>query len=157
MEHVAIMRKSLGFLNKISEGSKKIESRWYMTKYAPWGRIREGDIVYFKDSGKPVTLKSIVKRVEFYSSLIPEKTEKILLKYGPEDGIGIDNISDFYQSVKDKNYCILIFLSNIEEVEPFEIDKSGFGAMSAWITINDINSIKKSIEEEKPQKNLLEY
>ncbi|MFH2111412.1 MAG: hypothetical protein ABIJ47_09160 [Candidatus Bathyarchaeota archaeon] len=157
MEHVAIMRKSLGFLEKISEGSKKIESRWYITKYAPWGKIREGDVIYFKNSGEPITIKSNVKRVEFYSDLKPDKAEELLLKYGPEDGIGIENIGDFYQSVKDKKYCILVFLSNVENVEPFEIDKSGFGAMSSWISVKDVNSIKKGSDTLIKQTQILEY
>jgi hypothetical protein len=27
-------------------------------------------------------------------------------------------------------------------VEPFNIDKSGFGMMSAWISLDDVNKIK---------------
>lgn len=151
------MRKSWGLLKKIAEGNKKIESRWYKTKYAPWGQIRKGDIIYFKDSGEPITLKSKVERVEFYSDLRPEKTQKILLEYGPEDGLGIDDIEEFYQSVKDKKYCILVFLSDVEGVNPFEIDKSGYGSMSAWITVKDINKIKKGSETSMQQKQILEY
>lgn len=158
MEHVAIMRKSWGLLKKIAEGNKKIESRWYKTKYAPWGKIHEGDVVYFKDSGEPVTLKSRVDRVEFFSNLGPETTEKILLEYGPEDGLGLDDIDDFYQRVKDKKYCILIFLSDVENVDPFTIDKSGFGAMSAWITVKNVETIRNDSEKKSGhQKQIIEY
>ena len=68
MEHVAIMRNSWGLLSKIISGNKTIESRWYKTKYRPWGRIKSGDILYFKDSGKPVTVKAKVDEVKFISS-----------------------------------------------------------------------------------------
>jgi hypothetical protein len=37
----------------------------------------------------------------------------------------------------------LIFLSNPVAVVPFDIDKTGFGNMAAWITVEDINKIKK--------------
>jgi hypothetical protein len=63
MQHIAIMKKSWGLLSKIISGEKKIESRWYMAKCAPWDRIGAGEIVYFKDSGCPVTIKTKVSKV----------------------------------------------------------------------------------------------
>jgi hypothetical protein len=44
---------------------------------------------------------------------------------------------------KNKKYGVLIFLKNVSTTRPFDVDKSGYGAMSAWITVNDINKIKK--------------
>jgi len=44
---------------------------------------------------------------------------------------------------KDKNYCILIFLKNPIGIKPFEIDKTGFGAMSAWIIAKNISKVKR--------------
>jgi len=31
----------------------------------------------------------------------------------------------------------------VEKIKPFNIDKTGFGAMSAWISVDDINQLKK--------------
>ena len=142
MEHVAIMRKSWGLTQKILSGQKKIESRWYKVKYSPWDRIKSGEIVYFKDSGKPVTIKTEVKKVIQFSDLTPEKVKEILYQYGQADGLGIDKIPEFFEMFKNKKYCMLIFLKNPLKIEPFEIDKSGFGAMSAWISVDDVNRIK---------------
>lgn len=142
MEHVAIMRKSWGLTKKILAGQKKIESRWYKVKYAPWNRIKAGEIVYFKDSGEPVAIKTEVDRVIQFSDLTPQKVKEILYKYGQTDGLGIDKIPEFFEMFKDKKYCMLIFLKNPQKIEPFEIDKSGFGAMSAWISVDDVDRIK---------------
>lgn len=142
MEHVAIMKKSWGLTQKILSGQKKIESRWYKIKYAPWDRIKSDQIIYFKDSGAPVTVKAKVDKVIQFSDLTPEKVRGILYKYGQADRLGIDKISDFFEMFKDKKYCILIFLKNPQKIEPFEIDKSGFGAMSAWISVDNVNRIK---------------
>ena len=38
---------------------------------------------------------------------------------------------------------MLIFLKSPVEIKPFEISKAGFGAMSAWITVDNILKIKK--------------
>ncbi len=138
------MRKSWRLTQKILSGQKKIESRWYKAKYSPWNKIKSGEIVYFKDSGEPVTIKTEVDKVIQFSDLTPEKVKEILYQYGQADGLGIDNISEFFEMFKDKKYCMLIFLKNPQKIQPFEIDKSGFGAMSAWISVDNINRIKAS-------------
>ncbi|MFA5348941.1 MAG: hypothetical protein WC309_01055 [Candidatus Paceibacterota bacterium] len=143
MEHLAIMRKSWGLIPKIMNGQKKIESRWYSVKCKPWNSINEGETVYFKDSGEPVKLKAEVGKVMQFADLTPNRVKEILNKYGNDDGLEKEKIPEFFERFKDKKYCILIFLKDPRKIEPFEIDKTGFGAMSAWITINDAVKIKK--------------
>ena len=143
MNHVAIMKKSWGLTQKILTGEKTVESRWYKLRHASWDKIKSGDIIYFKDSGELVTVKAKVTKVLQFDSLNPKKTKQILVKYGKTD-LGISNIiSEIKKYVSGKNYCILVFFNNVEKIKPFDIDKTGFGAMSAWITIDDINKIKK--------------
>lgn len=143
MEHLAIMRKSWGLTDKILNGQKSIESRWYSVKYKPWDAIEAGETVYFKDSGDSVKIKAEVSRVLQFAGLTPRKVKEILDEYGNDDGIEKEKIPKFFEKFKNKKYCVLIFLKNPIEVNPFNIDKTGFGAMSAWITIDDISKIKK--------------
>jgi len=142
MDHLAIMKKSWGLLPKVLTGEKTIESRWYKNRYSPWDKIKKGDIVYFKNSGEPVTVKAEVSNVLQFSNLNPNKVKEILNKYGIKDGLGIDDIDKYYEMFKDKNYCLLVFLDNHEKIKRFNINKTGFGTMSAWITIDNINKIK---------------
>lgn len=141
MDHVAIMKKAWGLTPKILSGQKKIESRWYKTKHPPWGQIGAGETVYFKDSGEPVTLKAAVEKVLQFENLTPIKVRELLKQYGQDDGIETADLEKFWQILKDKKYCLLIYLTNPEKVKPFEINKHGFGAMAAWITVSNINKI----------------
>lgn len=143
MEHLAIMRKSWGLTRKILTGQKKIESRWYKTKYSPWDKIKQGENIYFKDSGDPVSIKAKAKKVIQFEGLTPKKVKQILDKYARDDGIEKEEIPKFFQRFRDKKYCILIFLSNPQEIKPFNIDKTGFGMMASWITVKNINQVKK--------------
>jgi len=143
MEHLAIMKKSWGLTDKILRGKKKIESRWYSVKCKPWDSIKKGEIVYFKDSGGPVRIKAEVDKVIQFADLIPDKVKEILDEYSRDDGIEKEQISEFFERFKNKKYCILIFLKNPQEIKPFEIDKTGFGIMSAWISIDNISKVKK--------------
>lgn len=143
MDHLAIMRKSWGLTQKILNGTKKIESRWYVNKYQPWDRIKAGEKVYFKDSGDPVTAMAEVDKVLQFADLTPRRVQEILNQYGHDDGLAKEKIPDFFKMFKDKKYCLLIYLKNPRKIEPFEFNKKGFGLMAAWIIIDDINKYKK--------------
>jgi predicted transcriptional regulator len=136
--HVAILAGKWGLLGKILDGRKTIESRWYVHRTNPWNNISAGDVVYFKESGKPVEAKADVEKVLFFENLDDEKIKMVIGKYGERIGISLDN-SEFYSG---KNYCILVFLKNVKKVEPFQVDKKGFGNAAAWLTVSDINKIK---------------
>jgi len=138
MDHIAILDKKRKLLDKIRSREKTIESRWYQTKRTPWHNIKKDDVVYFKDAGELVTVKARVKEVLFFDDLNREKILNIIQKYGRAIGFKTLEYTDFYDK---KKYCILIFLENIEEIKPFNIDKTGFGNACAWITIKDIKNI----------------
>ena len=73
----------------------------------------------------------------------PDKVMVILEEYGIKDGLGIDEIDKYYKIFKEKNYCLLVFLKNPQKIKkPFKINKKGYGMMSAWISVNNINEIK---------------
>ena len=137
------MRSSWGLLPKIVSGEKTIESRWYQNQYQPWKKIDSGDIIYFKDSGQPVTVKAKAGKILRFDHLTPQKVKEILLKFGKDDGLDIQQDFNFYyKKFKNKNYCLLIFLKDVQTILPFKISKQGFGAMSAWLVVDDINQMK---------------
>jgi len=143
MDHVAIMKKSWGLTEKILTGEKKIESRWYVSRRAPWDRVKKGDIVYFKNSGESVKIRASVENVSQFDNINPARVRAILKKYGKADGIERERIPEFFKRFKDKKYCVLVFLKNPKRIKEFEINKAGFGVMSAWITVSNVSKIKK--------------
>lgn len=143
MDHVAIIKKSWGLLPKILSGEKSIESRWYMRRYTPWGKISNGDTIYFKNSGELVIIKATVQGIKKFERLTPKKVRDILYEYGERDGITEKDIPKYYELFKNKKYCLLISLTKPEKVHPFAINKKGFGAMAAWLTIPHIAQVQK--------------
>ena len=140
MEHVAIMKKSWGLIPKILSGEKTIESRWYQTKRAPWGRIRRGDIIYFKNTGGPVVAKAMVRGVLQFEIGSADEASKIVRTHGKQIGL---TDADLHAWKKAPKYCVLAFLECPEEIpEPFHIRKSGFGTGAAWLTMEDISAIR---------------
>ncbi len=142
MDHIAILDKKRKLLQKIISREKTIESRWYQTKRTPWNNIKVKDIVYFKDCGEPITAKAKVSKVLFFEDLNKDKVLMILKKYGKEICMETLEYTAYYHK---KNYCILIFLDDVKQIAPFNIDKTGFGSACAWITVKDIKKIKEKI------------
>ena len=142
MEHIAVMDPSLGMIPKIVSGEKDVESRWYMRRKAPWDRVREGDVVYFKNVGEPVTVRAEVSFVLQYS-LYEANRREIIREYGTR--LGVD--SRFLEQVRDRRYCILMGLVNVVEIEPFGIDRrrGRFAFGDAWLVLNGrkIEDVKK--------------
>ncbi len=140
-DHVAILKKSWNLLPKIISGEKSIESRWYKCRFAPWDRIKKGDFVYFKNSGEKVKVKAKVEKVLQFDSLDQDKVEMILDKYGDDICLNSRNYNEYYS---ERNYCVLVFLDNVEElIEPFGINKAGYGNAAAWLIAEDIDDIRK--------------
>ena len=141
MDHVAILSKKLKLLSKVVSGEKTIESRWYKFRKTPFRLISVDDTIYFKESGEPVTVKAKVNKVLFYEHLDKAIFDEIVSDYGPR--ICIDN--SYWQQVNDKNLCTLIFFKDVEQIKPFNIDKTGYGNMCAWMTLESINKIKRTL------------
>jgi ASC-1-like (ASCH) protein len=140
MVHIAIMNPKWKLIPLILNGSKTIESRFYINRIAPWNRIRRGETIYFKDSGKPVTAKATVSKVLQYDKLENNKALQLEIfeKYGKL--IWPENIAfeDWYEKRKNKRYGILIFLEDPIEIKPFNIDKTGFGNACAWLAMKEL-------------------
>lgn len=128
MKHIAILRQP--FYNMILSGEKTIESRFSMNKIAPYTKVKKGDEILFKETGKDVTAKAIAKDVKYYE-LTPEIVEGIRVKYGKE--IGTDKFED-WESTLHKKYCTLIWLERVTPIKPMKVPRSN-GA--GWIIINE--------------------
>lgn len=136
-DHLAILKKK--WLEKIISGEKTIESRWYKQKRTPYQKIAKGDMLYFKETGKPVTAKATAQEVLFFDMLTEEKIRNILENYGKEINITVDAVS----RLLDKKYCTLVVLENVQKIQPFQINKKGYGIQAAWITVDNIGKIAK--------------
>lgn len=139
MDHLAILAKERKLLAKIISGEKTIESRWYKFKKTPYENICVADTIYFKNSGEPVSVKAKVGKVLFFDNLDMKKIEGILQEYGSRICIPVSHAS----TLVGKNFCTLMFLEDVEEVESFQVNKRGYGLMAAWISVKSIDEIRK--------------
>ena len=127
MRHLAILRQP--FLNMILSGEKTIESRWSMHKIAPYNKLSIGDKILLKETSKDVIATAKVKDFKYFE-LTPQLADEIKQKYGKE--IGVYKFEN-WENYRNKKYCTLIWLENVEKVKPFKVKRSN-GA--GWIVMN---------------------
>lgn len=143
MDHLAIMNPKRKLIPKILSWEKTIESRRYMMKVAPRNRIGSGDTIYFKDAWKEVTAKAEVEKVVQFEQYSESQLKEILKRYGGSGAIAFHSpLPEIFERAKSKKYCILIFIKNPRSVEPFSIDKTGYGISCARITLPDITALR---------------
>lgn len=143
--HLAIMQPAWGLLPKILSGQKTIEMRWYKTRQRPWGEIEAGDMLYFKDAGQPVTARAEVGKVVEYDNLDAGRIRDLLNEYGQAAGFEAKEMPEIARRFNCKRYCIIIYLKKAQKIKPFEINKAGFGSQTAWLVLDDINRIKRTV------------
>ena len=150
MDHIAILRKAKisrgdNLLGDILAGTKTIESRWYVNRISPWDNIKKDDVVYFKESGCPVTASAKVSKVLQYGNLNKDVVNKIIRNYGKQIAphTSMSDLQSWAEKMNRKRYCILVFLRNVTKIKPFDIDKKGYGIFSAWLAVGDIDDVKR--------------
>jgi ASC-1-like (ASCH) protein len=142
MHHLAIMNPRWQLISKILSGQKTIESRWYRNRIAPWGKINAGDTIFFKDAGKLVTVKATVTEVRQQEIRTINEGIAISRQFIRQLCFSENALTDTYW-LQGKRYVILAFLGNPAPIEPFAVDKRGYGSACAWITVPDIKSLRK--------------
>lgn len=101
-------------------------------------------VFILKIVGGPVIARAEVLKVEQYSDLNPIRIEKLLEEHIEKIGFSRDYISEFMRIIGDKNYGILAFLKDPQEVEQFYINKKGFGIGSAWLVVESVDKLRKN-------------
>lgn len=130
MEHIAIMN-NVTYIFKILSGEKKIESRFSKNKIAPFNKIKPGDIVYLKSSGKCIIAKFEVEKVLYFENLTITTMEKIEKEYNNL----IIAPKEYWDYKKDCKYGTLIFIKNPQAIEPIRIIKKN---RQAFISVKNI-------------------
>jgi ASC-1-like (ASCH) protein len=124
MEHLMIVQKK--YFNLIISGKKTIETRWSRNKITPYKKVKIGETILIKESGKPITYKAIIKDAKFYDLKVTSDLG-FLTKYNKEICLNeIKNIKEF----EERNYCTLIFLEKIESIKPTPYKSNGSAFIS---------------------------
>lgn len=141
MDHVAYLDAKANELVNLLNGKKTMIIRGATGRKLPYGRVNQGDILYFLNNnaeGK-VKAKAIVKSV--FNSEKMDKEGSIKLVKKKQDKLQLTDKQ--FRKWAGKRYIVLIEVSKIEELKPFSIDRSNYGNMDDWLPVENIETVKK--------------
>ncbi len=149
MDHVVYVDAKASELEKLLDGSKTMIIRGAAGRKLPYGRVNVGDVLYFINNNAEgqVKAKASVSQVidnesEFGGEKMDkEQSAKLVEKYRGEGQLNLTDKQ--FKRWAGKRYIVIIEVSDIEEIEPFDIDKSNYGNMDDWLPVEDVETVRK--------------
>ncbi len=125
--HLVILKKP--YLEAILDGQKTMESRFGRTRREPFGRVFAGDRLFLKLSSGPVCATAAVAAVKNFENLTPEKIKALKEQYNRY----IFGSNTYWVSRVDCKFGLLVWLKEIEPIEPVRINKKDW---RAWVVLS---------------------
>ena len=140
MEHVVYLDTQSGEMENLLVGKKTMIVRGAAGRKLPYGRVNPGDILYFLNNDGKGLVQARAKVCQVLNSepLTSEASQKLLADH--QDALQLTEKQQ--QRWRGKRYLVLITVGAIQELEPFQIDRSGYGNMDDWLPVGDIHSVK---------------
>lgn len=133
MEHVAIVHAS--YLDLILCGEKSVEARLSLTRQPPYGKVRAGDVVWFKASGGGFGACATVSRARSWQHLDPAGVDRLRAEF---DGV-IRGSAAFWASKRRARFATLIWLESVRAVDTGPAYRRSAGGR-AWYILSPLRS-----------------
>jgi hypothetical protein len=142
MDHVVYVDAKAGELEDLVKGIKSMIIRGAEGRKLPHGRVNQGDVLYFiKNNGEGVIrARGVVTSVINSDKLTVEESYETIIKH--QDRLQLPDKQ--FDRIAGKRYLVLIGIGDIEEIQPYSIDKSRFTNMDDWIAVGNIKEVIKS-------------
>ncbi len=139
MDHVVYLDHKAKELENLQNGRKNMLIRGAMGRKIPYGRVFENDALYFiENKGDGLAkAKALVNKVMHTNKLTKEESVKLVDAH--QDKLMLN--PGLQKRFAGKRYLALIDVKYFEAIEPFKIDKSGFGNMDDWLPVENIEKV----------------
>jgi hypothetical protein len=140
MDHAVYLDKKAGEADKLLYGSKTQIIRAATGRKLPYGRVFEGDTLYFinNDGSGKVFARAAVSSVLNSDKLDPQQCAALMKENQPFLQLSDDQI----RRCSGKRYLVLITIENFKPLQPFLIDRSAYSNMDDWLPVGDIEKVK---------------
>ena len=126
--HLVILKKP--YLQAILAGRKSIESRFMKTRRVPYAKVWAGDRLFFKESGGKVCAVGMAGKVMNFKGLTGQRIMQLKRKLNRRI-LGADS---YWEQKKDCSWGVLIWLKEIQVIEPIRIDKKDW---RGWVVLTE--------------------
>ena len=139
MDHVVYLDAKAKELENLVKGYKSMIIRGATGRKLPHGRVREGDILYFiNNNGEgEVKARGVVASVYNSDKLTVEESFETIIRN--QDKLQLPDKQ--FEKWAGKSYLVLIGLNDIEEIEPFRINRSNFTNTDDWLPVEKVEMV----------------
>ncbi len=140
MDHVVYLDAKSNEYEKLLDGSKTMIIRGATGRKLPYGRVNEGDVLYFiKNNAEGlVKAKCVVSSVYNSEKLNAEESIKLV----KEKQVNLKLSEKQFKKWAGKRYLVLIEIDQFTKVKKFPIDKSNYGNMDDWLPVEKIDVVR---------------
>ena len=139
MDHIVYLDAKAKELENLQNGKKSMIIRGATGRKLPYGRVNEGDVLYFAENKGDGLLKAkaVVKSVYQSEKLSKDESEKIVAE--SQDKLLLNK--PLLKRFAGKRYLVLLEVVDFKTMEPFTFDRSGYGNMDDWLPVEDIQQV----------------
>lgn len=143
MDHVVYLDASTKELASLLAGTKTMLVRGAMGRKTPYGRVHPGDNLYFlnNDAGGVISAKANVRNVSNSEALTAEGSFQLIADHQAKLQLTDKQLKRW----GGKRYLVLIEVEQVQEIQPFRVDKSAYGNMDDWLPVGNIQYLKMQI------------
>jgi len=136
MNHIVALDSGAKEIENLLTGAKSMIIHGADVKCGPYGRVTEGDILYFvsNDNRTKVKARGFVSSV--YNSHPLTEAESFELIIRNQDKLALPD--DLFYKWAGKKFIVLIGLMNVTEVQPSLIDRSNLLSEDDWRAIGNV-------------------
>jgi hypothetical protein len=141
MDHVVYLDAKANELENLLNGKKNMIIRGAMGRKLPYGRVNEGDVLYFiNNNAEGLIRASGAVSFVFNSEKMSKEDSADLIKKHQDK---LQLTKEQFQRWAGKRYIVLIGVDKVKEVSPLPFDKSNYSSMDDWLSVEKIESEKK--------------
>lgn len=140
MDHVVYLEAKANELERLLDGSKTMIIRGATGRKLPYGRVSEGDILYFINNNAEGVIKAKAVVNTVYNSEKMSSEESISWVKKNQNKLQLTDAQ--FKKWAGKRYIVLIEVKSVEEIESFAIDKSSYGNMDDWLPVGKIETVR---------------
>jgi len=140
MDHIVYLDASAKELDLLFSGKKSMIIRGATGRKMPYGRVNQGDTLYFinNNSEGVIQARAKVERVLNSDKMTEEESAQLIDRH--QNMLQLSKKQ--YDRWAGKRYLVLIEVKEVEKVEPFRIDKRGYGNMDDWLPVEQIEKVR---------------
>lgn len=140
MDHVVYLDSTAKELDLLLSGKKTMLIRGATGRKIPYGRVNPEDLLTLINNNAEglILAKARVKSVFNSEKMTADESTGLIESHHGQ----LQLTKKQFERWAGKRYLVLIEISDLAQLEPFQIDKSAYGNLDDWLPVEKIENVR---------------